>query len=174
MLPETKFPVSRILFCLLAFAAAITAGCGRREITDLQRKEAANLASEAQFALTLRDYPRAEPLLAKATELCPDSSQYWQTLGMVRRKLGNRSGATAAYGHMLDEARAQYRRDSAATDALLQQVYALALLGRVDDARDVLAKARQAHPEDRVLGNFVDSGQFDRILNDPAFKDIAL
>src|ERR1700709_2734750 len=105
----------RFLFLLFLLGAGLTAGCGRKEITSTQRKEAANLASEAQFALTLRDYARAEPLMAKATEVCGDSSQYWQTLGMVRRKLGNRSGAKDAYSHMHDEARDQYQRDATQT-----------------------------------------------------------
>ena len=167
-------PVSRRIFVLVIFSAALTAGCGRKEITSLQRKEAANIASEAQFALTLRDFARAEPLLAKAVALCPDSSQYWQSLGMVRVRLGNRAGAKDAYGQMLDQARDQYKRDATQTDALLQQVYALALLGRVDDARTALAKAQKAHPDDRALGSFVESGQFERILSDPGFKEIAL
>jgi tetratricopeptide (TPR) repeat protein len=167
-------PVSRRILVLFIFAAALTAGCGRKEITSLQRKEAANIASEAQFALTLRDFARAEPLLAKAVELCPDSSQYWQSLGMVRVRLDNRAGAKDAYGQMLDQARDQYKRDATQTDALLQQVYALALLGRADEAREVLAKAQKNHPEDQTLGSFVQSGQLDRILSDPSFKEIAL
>ena len=166
--------VSRWFLALLIFAAALTTGCGRKEITSLQRKEAASIVSEAQFAVTLRDYARAEPLLAQAVALCPDTTQYWQSLGAVRCRLGNRSGAKDAYGQMLDQARDQYKRDATQTEALLQQVYALALLGRADDARGVLVKAQKDHPEDRALGAFVESGQLDRILSDPAFKEIAL
>ena len=165
---------SRPIFALLLLAAVFTTGCGRKEITTLQRKEAANIASEAQFALTLRDYSRAEPLLAKAVALCPDASAYWQSLGAVRRRLGNRAGAKEAYTRMLDEAKSQYRKDSSLADAVLQEVYALALLGRMEEAREVLAQAQKKHPEDRILGNFVGSGQFDRIINDPVFKEIAL
>ena len=39
------------------------------EITSLQRKEAATLVSEAEFAMQIRDLPRAEGLFAKATAL---------------------------------------------------------------------------------------------------------
>lgn len=164
----------RCLLFLLVLSVGLTAGCGRKEITSLQRKEAANIVSEAQFALTLRDYARAEPLLAKAVAICPDMPEYWQSLGAVRRRLDNRSGAKQAYEQMLDASRDAYHRDAKNTDALLQQVYALALLGRVDDARDVLTKAQKDHPDDRVLSAFGDGKQLDRVLNDPAFKEIAL
>ena len=44
------------------------AGCGgakkKKEITEANRKEASLNVSEAQFALSVRDYARAEPLLA--------------------------------------------------------------------------------------------------------------
>lgn len=166
--------VRRSFFLLLVLSAILTAGCGRKEITSLQRKEAANLASEAQFALTLRDYARAEPLLTKAVALVPDAPELWQSLGAVRRRLGNQGGAKTAYGQMLDSARDQYKADPKKTDALFQQIYALALLGRVDDARDALAKAQKNHPDDRAIAAFVESKQFDRILEDPSFKEIAL
>ncbi len=164
----------RFLSLLLLLSAAYTAGCGRKEITSLQRMEAANVASEAQFALTLRDYARAEPLLTKATALCPDTPEYWQNLGVVRRRRDNRSGAKQAYAQMRDAARDLYKQDDKKTEALLQQVYALALLGRADDARSLLEKAQKNHPDDRALGAFADGKQLDRILADPAFKDIAL
>ena len=38
----------------------------------------------------------------------------------------------------------------------------------------LLEKAQKDHPDDRALGAFVDGKQLDRILADPAFKDIAL
>jgi tetratricopeptide (TPR) repeat protein len=164
----------RCLSLLLILSALFAAGCGRKEITSLQRKEAANLFSEAQFALTLRDYARAEPLLTKVTTLCPDTPEYWQSLGAVRRRLDNRSGAKQAYEQMRDAARDQYKQDDKKTEALLQQVYALALLGQADDARSLLAKAQKNHPDDRALGAFADGKQLDRILADPAFKEIAL
>jgi tetratricopeptide (TPR) repeat protein len=164
----------RLLCLLLLLSAVFTAGCGRKEITSLQRKEAANIASEAQFAFTLRNYARAEPLLIKATALCPDTPEYWQSLGVVRRRLDNRAGAKQAYEQMRDAARDQYKADDKKTEALLQQVYALALLGRADDARSLLEKAQKNHPDDRALGAFADGKQLDRILANPAFKDIAL
>ena len=164
----------RFLSLLLLVAIGFTAGCGRKEITALQRKEAANLVSEAQFALTLRDYARAEPLLAKATSLSPDAPELWQSLGAVRRKLGNKGGAKDAYSQMFDAAKDQYKADATKTDALFQQIYALALLGRADDARAALAKAQKNHPDDRAINAFADSKQLDRILEDPAFKELAI
>jgi predicted Zn-dependent protease len=90
----------RIIPLVVAIVALLGgAGCGggHREISDLQRKEAAHLASEADFAITLRDFPRAEGLLARVVELCPDTGPYWVSLGSVQLRLGQRSKAKASY-----------------------------------------------------------------------------
>src|SRR4051812_35481693 len=82
---------------------AVTAGCGvkQKEITSAQRGEAATLASEAQFALSVREYSRAEGLLAKAVELCPDTGNYWVSLGSTRMRLSQRDAARTAYRQAL-------------------------------------------------------------------------
>lgn len=159
---------------LLGLAAGFTAGCSRREVTPLQRKQAANLVSEAGFAITLRDYARAEGLLTSAVAVCPDAPEYWLNLGSVRRRLGNRPGAKAAYESMLDLLKDTYRRNAKDPSPLLQSVYVLALLGRLDDARDALAQARKNHPDDRAVRLFVENKQLERLPDDPTFKEIAL
>jgi len=164
----------RWFLLLLAVTAGLTAGCGRKEITSLQRKQAANLVSEADFASSLRDYARAEGLLAQAVAVCPDTPVYWLNLGTVRRRLDNRAGAKTAYEAMLDLARANYRHDGKDPEPLLQQVYVLALLGRMDDARAALEKAKKNHPDDRNVRAFLERNQLDRLVEEPAFKEIAL
>ena len=166
--------VSRWILAALGLAV-LGAGCSRhKEITSLQRKEAASLVSEAQFAVTLRDYARAEPLLAKAVALCPDTSDYFLSLGTVRRQMDNRAGAKQAYEQALDLCRDAYRRDGKNTQPLLQQIYVLALLGRMDDARDALAKAQKDHPDDATVRGIIESKQLDRLADDPGFKEKAL
>ncbi len=159
---------------ILGLTAVLFAGCARKEITGLQRKQAASLASEAGFAVTLRDYARAEGLLVQAVAVCPDTSDYWFNLGTVRRRLDNRSGAKEAYEEGLKAVRESYQHDPQNSPLLLQQVYVLALMGRVDEARSVLAQARKDHPDDRNLRIFVESGALDRMLADPGFKEQAL
>lgn len=165
-----------ISLVLVSVALLLGTGCGRKgkDITELERKEAANLVSEAQFALTLRDFARAEPLLARAAELCPDTGDYWLSLGVTRVRLGNKAGAKSAYEEALSVYRDRYDNDAKQTDAVLQQVYVLALLGRPDDARQTLEKAHKKDPESRGLRMFVEDRQIDRILEDPAFKEVAL
>jgi tetratricopeptide (TPR) repeat protein len=165
---------TRRWFIVLGLAAGLAAGCGRKEVTALQRKQAENLVSEADFASSLRDYARAEGLLAQAVAACPDTPVYWLNLGMVRRRLGNRAGAKAAYEEMLDLTRANYRHDGKDPEPLLQQVYALALLGRMDDARAALEKAKKNHPDDRNVRAFVERNQLDHLADEPAFKEVAL
>lgn len=160
----------------LALTLLLTGGCKPKpmDIPPLQRKEAANLASEAQFATALRDYARAEPLFEKAAKLCPDQGDYFVNLGVARRRLGNTAGAKTAY----EQARKAYRRafevDESQSEALLQEVYVLALLGQPDEARKALERAAKRLPDDREVRVFIENKQLDRILADPGFKDIAL
>ncbi len=163
-----------VFLAVLALAAG--AGCKPkpRNVPPLQRMQAANLVSEAQFAVTLHDYARAQPLYEQAAKLCPDNGDYWVNLGMTRRRLGDRSGAKAAYEQARSAYDDAYRIDPQQADALLQEVYVLALLGRVDDARATLEKERRHAPDNRALRVFSENHQLDRILEDPVFKEIAL
>ncbi len=61
-LPLGRPPRRRRARLLLGLLALGLAGCGPREVTPLQRKQGASLASEAVFAVSIRDYPRAEGL----------------------------------------------------------------------------------------------------------------
>jgi len=162
------------LASLLLLAAA---GCGRRpkaEITSLQRKEAANFVSEAEFALTLRDFARAEGLYAKAAAECSDTGEYWLALGSTRMRLGQRGGAKSAYQSAYDAFDDQAAKDRNDPQPVLQQVTVLALLGRVDDARALIAKLPERFPTNPTLRGYVDGKQLDRLLADPKFKEVAL
>ncbi len=157
---------------LLLFTAVLAAGCGQKEITPLQRKQGASLASEASFAVTLRDFPRAEGLLVQAVAACPDTPEYWLTLGTVRRRQDNRSGARTAYEQAQKAAKAKFQRDGNNAQALVQQVYALALLDRDDEARKVIERARKDHADNRAIRTFAENNELDRLLADPGFKDL--
>jgi tetratricopeptide (TPR) repeat protein len=123
----------------LAVLALVSCKPKPADITSLQRKEAANLVSEAQFAMSLRDYARAEGLLAKATALEFDNGNYWLSLGTMRVRLGQRPAAKKAYESALNAFEAAYKIEPKVPQPYLQQVYALALLGRVSEARTLLA-----------------------------------
>ena len=166
--------MKRSLFFALAALSLAGSACKPkvREITSLQRKEAATLVSEADFAKQLRDLPRAEALYVKATTLCPDDAKYWVDLGSLRVRMGNKDAARTAYKSAL----AAYEAIKVEADPqpLLQQVYVLSLLGRQNDARAVLAKAAKKFPEHRAVRGFSEGGQFDKMIADPRFKEIAL
>lgn len=167
------FSPRKILPALL-LATVVTAGCAKKEITPLQRKQGASYESEAQFALNLRDLPRAESLLVQATGVCPDNADYWLSLGTVRRRMENRPGARTAFEKALDASRESYRRDNRNSQLLLQQVYILAVLGKPDEARKTLEDARKKHPDNRNIRLFADGGELDRLLADPGFKELSL
>lgn len=165
------------IFLLMAVSVSLllASGCKPKpEITELQRKEAANLASEAEFAIALRDWARAEPLFEKAANLSPDVGDYWINLGVARRRLGNTPGAKAAYEKAREAYRDAFESEPKNTESLLQEIYALALLGKVDEARKALEKARKKVPDDRAVRLFEENKQLDRVLEDPSFKEIAL
>ena len=168
--------VPKSLRCLglgaLALAAVLLAGCSPKEITPLERKQGANFASEAAFAANLRDFARAEGLLAQAVVVCPDTTEYWISLGTVRRKLDNRAGSRDAFKEALKAARATQRRAPTNSQAVIQEAYLLALLGQDDDARSTLEKARRDRPDDRTIRLFVENKELDRLLADPGFKDL--
>ena len=167
----------RTLICA-AVALLLAGGCKPKPkpVTSLQRKEAAALMQEAQFAQSVRDPARAEGLLAQAVALCGDNGDYWLELGRVRARSGNRSGAKSAYESAADA----YRAEAAASEAkngaqvVLRQIYTLALLGRVDEARALLAKAQKDRPDNRDVRAFAETKQLDRLLTSPAFKETAL
>lgn len=158
-----------------AIALLVSFGCAKKkEVSSLDLKQAANLVSEAQFATTLRDYPRAETLFQQATSLAPDDGDYWIALGNVEVRLGKRDAARKAYKQALavfEQIAAKNKSDS---QPALQQVYVLALLGRADDARALQAKLSGRYPGDRDVRAFVEGNRLERMLADPQFKSVAL
>lgn len=167
---------THVLMILAVMALLVSGGCSpsSKEITSLQRKEAASLVSEAQFALQLKDFARAEGLLAKATVLCPDSGKYWVDLGSIRVRLKQKEAARVAYKSGLQAYEMAAKKDATDPGSVLQKVYVLALLGRVDEARAELAQALKRFPEHRSVKSFNDGKQLDKMLADPRFKEIAL
>jgi len=165
----------RPLIFAAAAALVFAGGCKpkAKEITSLQRKEAATLVSEALFALQLHDLPRAEGLYVQATALCPDEGKYWVDLGSLRVRLGHRDAARTAYKSALT-AYETLGADNKDPQPLLQQVYVLALMGRVDDAKAALAKVQKLFPDNRAVRGFTEGGQFEKMLADPRFREIAL
>jgi tetratricopeptide (TPR) repeat protein len=161
---------------LIGLALLIAAGCKPkvRQSSDFERKQAANLTSEAEFAIQLRDFARAEPLFDQATQLCPDIGAYWIKLGFIRVRMGDKSKAKTAYEGALNAFRAAYAADPKLSDVRLQEVYALALLGRVDEARAALDKAQKQLPDNTAIRGFIDNKQLDHMLADPGFKQASL
>lgn len=165
------------LFALVLVAMPLLlTGCKPKpmNIPAVQRKEAATLVSEAQFAMTMRDFARAEPLLERAAKLCPDIGDYWLNLGAARRRLGNKSSAKSAFESALKAFEDSYRLAPKESDTAIKQVYVLALLGRGDEARRRLEKMQKAAPEDRAIRAFVEGNELDQLLKDPSFKEVAL
>jgi tetratricopeptide (TPR) repeat protein len=173
----TVLRIRALGLALLGLAAlSLATGCKPRmkAVTEHQRKEAANLESEAQFAVTMRQWERAEGLYSKAAQLCPDTGPYWLSLGVTRMRLGKRDAAKEAYNSALKAFEYEASVDKNDVEASLKQVEVLALLGRVDEGRTKLEKIAKQFPNDRGLRAFVENKSFDRMIADPAFKQNAL
>lgn len=173
--------VTRIKILVIAWASlALMLGTGckpkLKPVTELQRKEAEHAVAEAQFAMTLKDWARAESLLAKAVQLVPDLGVYWVSLGSMRMRLGNKPGAKEAYQGALRAFELEAAIDATKKDAepWLKQVQVLALLGRNDEARALLEKTAKRFPENRNVRTFIEGKHFDKMIEDPVFKQGAL
>jgi tetratricopeptide (TPR) repeat protein len=159
---------------LAGLMLGLALGCTpRKEVTERDRKEAAHLASEAQFAVSVRDWARAEALLAKAVKIAP-TGDYSLSLGATRIRLNNRAGAKEAYKAALKAYAFDSARNNAMAEPWLKQVYVLALLGRQDESRAMLAKAAKQFPKDGKVRALTDSPGFEKMVSSQKFKDMAL
>ena len=157
-----------------AFALGFAIGCApRKQVTERDRKEAAHLVSEAQFAMTMREWARAEGLYAKAVQVAP-AGDYWLSLGAARMRLNNRAGAKDAYQSALKAYEEAAARNKTLSEPWLKQAYVLALLGRKDDGRAVIAKAVKLFPNDGKVRVLADPKEFEKMIAGQKFKDMAL
>ncbi len=158
---------------LFLAAALALAGCRHREITKLDREQAANMTSEADFAVTVREWSRAEGLYAGAAKLCPDSGDIWLHLGIVRMRLNDHDGARSAYKSAASVYEQEASVEPLKSMAVIRRAYVLVILGRSDEARSMVAKAFEKHPNDLILNKFMDNKGLDKMLADPELKSIS-
>ena len=165
----------RFAFILIALGLPWWAGCKPKaaSITPLQRKQAASLVSEADFAVTMKDLPRAEALYRQALELGPDVPLHWQNLGIIQRKQGNLKGARAAYEQALALHSDEYKAGKK-PESLVQQVWLLSLLGRNAEADKLIRRAQADHPNDPIIRQLADPKKLDAMRHSPDFLAIAL
>lgn len=167
--------LKRFAFLLIALGLPWWAGCKPKGagITPLQRKQAASLASEADFAVAMKNLPRAETLYKQALELGPDMPLYWQTLGVIQRKQGNVKGARTAYERALDLYADEYKTGRK-PESLAQQVWLFSLLGRQSDAEKLIKRAQADHPNDPLIRQLADPKKLEAMRQSPDFQALAL
>ncbi|HTZ21315.1 MAG TPA: tetratricopeptide repeat protein [Opitutaceae bacterium] len=168
----------------LAVACLLLAACSKKpadrtapgqpkEVPKLVAAEAANLVSEASFAIQIRDYARAEKSLARAVELRPDIPDWWLSLGSACKRQGKTGDARSAYKKAL----ALYEKRYAATADVMdlqQQIIMLVLLGREDDARKLLEQSCKKQPDQPVLKRLSDGKIVDQLLRDPNIQQLKI
>lgn len=168
-------PVKHILaagICVFALAAG---GCSKQpqEVPKAVAAEAALLAEEAKFAMSIREYARAQELLQRALKLHPDKPEYWVTLGMTQRKQDNLRDARQSYEKALGMHKDRYKKD-ARPEELAQQAFVLALLGKTDEALKLLTQAVKDHPDSPELKRQAAPRGLPRTFQTAEFKALAL
>jgi tetratricopeptide (TPR) repeat protein len=162
------------LVSLAAFTLLAVSGCARRkEVTERDRKEAAFLISEAQFAMTVREWARAEGLLVKAVAVAPQGDS-WLSLGGVRMRLNNRDGAREAYQSALKAFEQESAQNYKASEPWVKQAFVLGLLGRKSDSQAVIARAAKIFPNDAKIRALTDPKELERMFSTQNFKEMAL
>jgi tetratricopeptide (TPR) repeat protein len=165
--------MKRILFAVACAAALLLAGCSKKEADPAVEAEARMLASEARFAMQIREFKRAEELMQRAIDLHDGQPEYWVTLGMARRRQDNISGARKAYEKAFSMHKARYK-DEKNPEELAQQAFVLALLGRAGDALKLLEKGVKDHPDSAALKKMADPRGLPRTFQNPEFKALAI
>jgi Flp pilus assembly protein TadD len=170
-----------VLCCALIGALGLAACKGKDKTaasgssgSEAQRKAAQNearlLASDADFAVQLRDFGRAEASLAKAAELMPEDYSIWVGLGMARRKLGNKDGARTAYQRGFDALEQTYKAHADEPGILITQIEILLLLDRPADARKLCDRMLREHANHPRVKAFVSGKEFEAMLNNPDLR----
>ncbi|HEY9250492.1 MAG TPA: tetratricopeptide repeat protein [Rariglobus sp.] len=164
--------LSLILACAVLWVAT---GCSpkKKEVPEAVKAEAGMYYSEAEFAMQIREFARAEELIQRAIKLNDDVPEYWVRLGMVRRKQENKDGARKAYKQALELHSAHYKKTKEPKE-LAQQAFVLALLGRTDEALKLLEKGLKDHPDSPEMKKLADPRGFPRTFQNPQFKELTV
>lgn len=164
-------------FTLLGAAALLAVtGCKQKsqakeaQISPEARAQAAQVASEGEFSIQVRDYAAAEQSLLKAVALDSITPRYWKELGATRKHLGNTNGAREAYQKSYDLLEAARKKDAGSGGLVLGEVETLVLLGRTQDAKDLLQKTAKDFPHDPTLQQMVSNDIVDKMASDPTIK----
>lgn len=167
--------MQRLLLVIVCVSVLFSAGCSkkRKEVPDSVKAEAATLVSEAQFAMQIREYSRAEELIQKALKLRDDVPEYWVTLGMVRRKQDNKSGARKAYEEALELHTARFNEEKSA-EQLSQRAFVLGLLGKTPEALKLLEEGLKQFPDSAVMKKMADPRGLPRTFQTADFKSLSI
>lgn len=107
------------------------------------------------------DFGEAKLWTEIAVQLQPDFAEAWVCKGMAAMGLGDLVMAKESYEQALALHVARHNADPTNANEATQQVFALHLLARHDEAQDLQREMLVKHPEDKTLksmGDFVKGG----------------
>ena len=173
--------LSRIGSILLAFLlVAVLPSCSKngdgrsqagqpKPVSTVIAAKAENFASDASFAMQIRDYARAEEGLISALKLRSDIPEWQEALGLACKMQGKTSEARSSYKKALSLWEDRYEASND-MGAAMRQVVLLVLLDKESDARALLVRLAKKHPQDPALQNFIQNKALDRMLSDPEIQ----
>lgn len=167
--------MKRLVIVLACVVALVAVGCSKKskEVPAAVKAEAETLLSEAQFAMQIREFSRAEELIERAIKLRDDMPEYWVSLGMARRKQDDTGGARKAYKKALGLHVARYKADKT-PEELAQQAFVLALLGQREEALKILEQGLKEFPDSQVMKKMADPRGLPRTFETAEFKALML
>jgi tetratricopeptide (TPR) repeat protein len=168
--------MNKLTLCALAAALLVAGGCKDKpkEVPAAARAQAATNSSEAEFALQVREFARAEKLLEEATQLDPEAANYWMQLGAVKKRQNKTSEARKAYERARELVQADYKRDNKSPAPLFAEIEICVLLGKPDEARKVLERAKRDHKDDPDVKAFVAGKVLEQMIESPQVKAVGL
>lgn len=131
------------------------------------------LINEAQFAMSVREYSRAEELIRRSIKLNEDMPEYWVSLGMALRRQDKNDEARKAYKQAL-ELHADRFKETKRPEELGQQAFVLGLLGKVDDATKLMEKGLKEFPDSDLMKRMAAPTGLQSTFKTEKFKELAL
>lgn len=157
---------------VLVFSACSDRSSGKaqpgqpKEVPQAVAAAAGNEASDAAFAMQIRDYDRAAKGFEKALDLRPDIAEWWESLGYVYKLQGKNSDARGAYKKAIKLWDKTYSETKDPQFGLREAVL-LFLVDKADEGRALVDRLGKNHPQDQGLQDFIKEKRFEIMIQDP-------
>lgn len=146
------------------FVLAACGGSKKKELTQLEQAQINQHLEAAKREVFIKNYSAAEQSLVEITKIDATNYQVWFELATLRAGLKKKSESLAAYKNAFKQGKAAFGRDANNQDALVISLRSLVLLGRGQEARDMLAKAVKKNPDNTAYKHLEQQKFVDQLM----------